>query len=73
MKMKSRNIKYVKTLKDHALSGSKRSSTQNFSSPPVWWQSLPLQEAGSVVSDDSSPVIQEDNSKPRIAWMRGDR
>jgi len=68
MKMKSRNIKYVKTLKDHVLSGSKRSSTQNFSSPtPVWWKSLPLQEAGSVISDDSSPVIQEDNLKPRIA------
>ncbi|KAJ6410144.1 hypothetical protein OIU84_009608 [Salix udensis] len=34
---------------------------------PVLGQSLPLQESGNLVSDDTSPVRQEDNLKPRIA------
>ncbi|CAK7329150.1 unnamed protein product [Dovyalis caffra] len=64
----------VKTLKDHVLYGSKRSSTQNFASPTrAWGQSLPLQDSGSVVSDDSSPVIQVDDLKPRIGGTRGAR
>ncbi|XP_061978579.1 uncharacterized protein At5g41620-like [Populus nigra] len=62
-----RKYRSVRTLKDHILSGPKRSPIQNFASPTrLWGQSLPFQESGSVVSD-GSPVIQGNNLKPRIA------
>jgi hypothetical protein len=66
-----RKYRSVRTLKDHILSGPKRSPIRNFASPTrLWGQSLPFQESGSVVSD-GSPVIQGNNLKPRIAGTGG--
>ncbi|KDP24031.1 hypothetical protein JCGZ_26725 [Jatropha curcas] len=56
----------VKSLRDHILSGD---SMQNFASPTrQQGQSLPLQDAGSAVSD-SSPVLQGDSLKPEEAMQ----